>query len=416
MNVTTQSPSPHKAGRLEFIILMAALSSLAAVATDAMLPALYQIGVDLKAPHENDAQLILALIFIGMALGQLLFGPMADSLGRKTSMLAGIGLFMVGSAITVAAQDFTWMLVGRVVQGIGLGAPRTVCMAIIRDEYRGREMARIMSNIMSIFIVVPMVAPMSGQLILYLTDSWRYIFVLLWVLSASCGVWFYARIGETLKPENRIPFSFKEFGSSIWMICRHPVVMLYTLACGLVFACLICYLSGSPKVFQHLYDAADEYVFIFAFLAFAIGLASHLNSRWVVRLGMQAISRFSTCALMLVSLVFGFASWFYGGVPPLWMTVTYLFFALFALGGLFGNLNALAMEPLTQGAGIGAMMIGTLSTFISVPVGAYVARQIDATMHPVAIGFFLCSFGVFWLLFIAEKISGRLTSKAETLV
>ena len=159
----------------EFIALIAMLSSLTALSIDAMLPALVTIGRELGVQHDNEAQLIISTLFLGLASGQVLFGPLSDATGRKPLMYVGLGIFMLGSLVSMLAQDFSHMLVGRFLQGLGASAPRVLSIALVRDCYAGRSMAQVMSFTMSIFILVPMIAPFLGQVIL-LVAGWRSIF------------------------------------------------------------------------------------------------------------------------------------------------------------------------------------------------------------------------------------------------
>jgi len=161
----------------EFVALMALMISIVALATDAMLPALAIIGNDLGVQIANDNQLVVSAFFLGLAAGQIFFGPISDSIGRKPAINIGFAIFAAGCVLSVVATDFNTMLAGRVLQGIGAAGPRTVAVALVRDQYAGRAMARIMSFVMTVFIMVPIVAPMLGQGILYI-GSWRGIFVL----------------------------------------------------------------------------------------------------------------------------------------------------------------------------------------------------------------------------------------------
>jgi DHA1 family bicyclomycin/chloramphenicol resistance-like MFS transporter len=159
-----------------FIILMASLMSMVAISIDAMIPALGEMGVDLGAVHANQPQFIISIIFIGMAVGQIIFGPLSDAWGRKTVLYIGIAFYAIGSLICYLSQDMQQMLAGRFIQGLGIASPYLSCMAIIRDKYYGTEMARIMSLVMTI-IIVPCVAPTLGQGIIMIF-GWREIFLL----------------------------------------------------------------------------------------------------------------------------------------------------------------------------------------------------------------------------------------------
>ena len=154
---------------------MALTTSLVALTVDGMLPALPEIGRDLGATNPSDPQLVVSMVFLGMGFGQLIFGPLSDSIGRKPSLYIGMVVFIIGCLMCNFAQSFEMMIAGRIVQGVGASGPRIVPMALIRDEYEGRGMARIMSLIMMVFILVPMVAPLLGQVVIYYAD-WRAIF------------------------------------------------------------------------------------------------------------------------------------------------------------------------------------------------------------------------------------------------
>ena len=180
----------------EFIALMAFLMANAALSIDAILPGLNGIGASLQVVEANDLQLIVTMILVGLGLGQLFFGTLSDSFGRKPMVYAGITTFIVASLICMMAESLTIMLLGRVLQGIGLSAPRSISVSIIRDSYSGNAMARIMSFISVIFIIVPMVAPLIGQLILEYY-SWQYIFGFQIGFILLVMLWFSTRQEET---------------------------------------------------------------------------------------------------------------------------------------------------------------------------------------------------------------------------
>ena len=162
-------------GYREFVTLMAVMISITALSIDMMLPALPEIGRDLRIGHANDVQLVVSVLLFGMGIGQLLFGPLSDSFGRKPVIIIGFVIFIIGCLFSIFATRFELMVFGRLIQGIGTGGPRTAIIALVRDQYGGRSMARIMSVVMAIFIIVPVIAPALGQLVL-MTMGWRAIF------------------------------------------------------------------------------------------------------------------------------------------------------------------------------------------------------------------------------------------------
>lgn len=370
----------------EFVTLMALMIALVALAIDAMLPALPIIGEELGATHENDSQLIVSLLFLGMALGQLFFGPLSDSIGRKSALSAGLGLFVVGSMISLFAETFTLVLVGRFVQGLGVAGPRSVSLALIRDQYEGRAMARVMSFVMTIFILVPVIAPTLGQAIL-MVANWRAIFAVLAVMALMLFGWFALRQPETLLPAHRMPFSLQRIVLVSREVCTNRIAFGYTLVAGLVSGAFLGFLSSAAQIFQQQYDLGSWFPIYFAVLASAAGVASLMNANLVMRFGMRALIGRAMLLLAVTSVGFlGFA-FLYAGSPPLWSTMAYLLAIFFAIGILFGNLNSLAMEPLGHVAGIGSALVGSISTLISVPLGILIGHSYNGTILPLIGGF-----------------------------
>ncbi|MBX2998765.1 MAG: multidrug effflux MFS transporter [Caldilineaceae bacterium] len=374
----------------EFVALMAMITSLAALATDAMLPALAEIGAELGVVRANDNQLIISLLFLGLAGGQILYGPVSDSVGRKPTIYVGYGIFFVGCLLSVFAVSFPMMLAGRLFQGIGIAGPRSVTMALIRDKYAGRSMARVMSFVMVVFILVPIIAPTFGQAILLVAD-WRAIFVSFLALGVATALWFALRQPETLPVERRVPFSLLRIGRAIREVLFNRRALGYTVTAGLISGGFLGYLSSSQQIFQIQYGLGARFPLIFATLAVALGCASFLNGRLVMRYGMVALSKWSSRTLAVISILFLLFAWTQAGHPPLWTLIGYMMPALFCVGVLFGNLNALAMEPLGHIAGVGAAVVGSLSLLIAVFFSSLIGQSYDGTVLPLIAGFAILS-------------------------
>ncbi len=212
--------------------------SLPALSIDAMLPALTEVGSDLGVAQGNDNQLIISTLFLGLSIGQLIYGPLSDSIGRKPSVYTGMVIFVVGSVCSILTTSFEIMLLGRVLQGLGLSGPRIVCVAIIRDQFKGERMAQIMSFVMTVFIIVPTLAPVFGQAILQFA-SWRAIFMTILFMGMVNLIWFTFRQEETLKPEYRIPMRLSKFQYAFKEVLFHKASLLYTIAGGFVSSAFI---------------------------------------------------------------------------------------------------------------------------------------------------------------------------------
>jgi MFS transporter, DHA1 family, multidrug resistance protein len=374
----------------EFVGLMAALTALVALSIDMVLPALPAIGAALGVARANDNQLILSVLFLGFGLGQLFYGPLSDSTGRKPAAYIGLVLYTIGSVLALAARSFPLMLAGRFLQGLGVAGPRTITLALVRDRFEGREMARVMSLIMAVFILVPIVAPALGQAILGVA-GWRAIFGVYLTMGLITSIWFGARQEETLPSSHRMPFSLRRMATAAREVVTTRTSVGYMVGAGFVFGAFLGYLTTAQQIRQQQYGLGARFPFYFAILAISIGGASLLNARLVVRYGMRVLSNWSLRGICLLSVIFTAIAALQSGQPPLWMLMAYLIASFFGIGLLFGNLNALAMQPLGHIAGTGAAIIGATSMLISLALGTWIGQSYNGTVLPLVIGFALLS-------------------------
>ena len=236
----------------EFVALTAMMIALVALSIDSVLPALPEIGQDLGVQRANHNQLIISLLFLGLAVGQMLYGPVSDSTGRKPAIYAGFGLLIIGCLLSLSATSFPMMLAGRVIQGVGVAGPRVVTVALVRDQYKGRAMAQVMSFVMAVFIFVPAIAPAIGQALL-IVAHWRAIFGAFLALALIDVIWFAIRQPETLEPNRRMRFSFKRIFVAVRETCVNRIALGHTIALGLYFGALVGYLNSAQQVFQEQY-------------------------------------------------------------------------------------------------------------------------------------------------------------------
>ncbi len=395
-------------GQFEFIALMASLMSVVALAIDALLPALELIGFSIGTVQASDNQLIIIMIFLGLGVGPLFFGPISDSLGRKPIVYMGFAIFIIASFICVFATSLEMMIAGRILQGIGLSAPRTISIAMVRDSYSGDYMARIMSFITVVFLLVPIVAPAMGKFVLD-HYNWQVIFYIQLIFSLLVSFWFWKRQPETLPSENRIPFTRHIFLDGIKELLKYKSTLGFTLISGFITGSFIVYLSGSQQIFQQQYGLVDEFPYIFAGLAISVGAATFLNGTLVLKFGMEklvTIALFSFFGIPLLYIIL-----FYNASnPDIIVLLTFFAFQFFSIGFLFGNLRALTMQPVGHIAGIGAAITGFISTLMAVPISTYIGKFIEGTALPLFVGFLICGlFSIFILLFV--KIHRKLTKK-----
>ena len=273
---------------LEFIALMASLMAMAALAIDAILPAMSVISNDVGSFDSGSSQLLIIMVFLGLGFGQLIFGPLSDSFGRKPLVFIGFFIFIIASFVCIYATSFKMMIFGRVLQGIGLSAPRTISYSMIRDSFEGNDMARIMSFVTVVFVLVPILAPAMGMFILELY-GWQSIFYFKMLFCFIVAVWFYSRQKETLSFENRIPFTSSLFTNGFFELIKYKSSLIYTAISGIVMGSFMLYLSASQQIFQDQYGLVDEFPLIFAGLAVAFGVSTFLNGKLVVFFGMKKL-------------------------------------------------------------------------------------------------------------------------------
>ena len=375
--------------QLEFILLMASLMSAVALAIDALLPALDVIGLSLGVTDPVDNQLLIIMIFLGLGIGPLIFGPISDSLGRKPVVYMGFLLFIIASFICIYAKSLEVMIAGRILQGVALSAPRTISIAMVRDVYSGDFMARIMSFITVVFLLVPMVAPAMGKWVLD-SYNWQAIFYVQLIFAVLISIWFWRRQPETLAVRNRIPFTRHIFRDGLKELLKYKRTLGFTIISGFIVGSFLVYLSTAQQIFQEQYDLKQEFPYIFAGLAIAIGTSTFLNGTLVLKFGMEKMVTTFLLAYFGISVLYVLL-YFSGGNPSIEILLLFFGFQFFAIGFLFGNLRALAMEPIGHIAGIGAAITGFISTMMSVPISAFIGRYVADTALPLFIGFSICS-------------------------
>jgi DHA1 family bicyclomycin/chloramphenicol resistance-like MFS transporter len=282
------------------------------------------------------------------------------------------------------------MLVGRVLQGVGVGGPRAMTIAIVRDKFEGRAMARVMSLIMAVFILVPVIAPSIGQALLTV-GGWRTIFGIYLALGLVVWVWFAWRQEETLVVSRRVPLSARNIVRGVREVFTHRLAFGYTLAAGLVYGAFIGYLSSVQQMLQQQYALGSRFPLYFATLAIGLGAASLCNARLVGRHGMRHLAGWALRLVFAVSILFLGVAAAHSGQPPLWALMAYLLASFFGIGLLFGNLNALAMQPLGHIAGVGAAVVGGSQTLISLALGTVIGQSYDNTVLPLVVGFAILS-------------------------
>lgn len=366
----------------EFIALMALMTSMVALSIDMMLPALPAIGAEYGLGNDNDRQLIIVVFSISLGISQFFFGPLADRFGRKPVAMASLGIYVAASLLASFAPSFELLLVARALQAVGASGVRITTMAIVRDCFEGREMARVMSYIFTTFMIVPIVAPMVGQGILFIAE-WHAIFLFLTVGTGLLAVWAALRLTETLDPLHRRALSFASFGRAAREIATTRVSAGYAIAITLFYSAMFSFIVSIQQVYDTIYGLGTWFAVAFAAHAVGMSVASFLNGRAVRQVGMRRMSH--GAMLSYIGFTLALFLWSRIETPPFWAAFALISGALLSFVLITGNFNSIAMQPLGHVAGTAASLIGTLTYTVGAVLGGLVGAAFDGTIGPLSL-------------------------------
>ncbi|SDR34387.1 multidrug effflux MFS transporter [Pseudovibrio sp. Tun.PSC04-5.I4] len=387
---------------LEIVTLVAALMALNAVATSMMLPALPAMSEALNVAS-NDRQLVITAYMVGLACASLFFGPLSDSIGRRTTLVIGLSLYIIGGIYSTFAVSFEQMLVARAIQGIGAAAPRVASISMIRDWYSGRQMGKVMSLVMVAFQIAPVVAPFLGQIVL-LFAPWQGVFAALTLFGVLVLVWCLFRLPESLDPANQRPLKLRSIMSAYKLALTTRVTVGYMLAMSFIFACLFAFINSAQQVFMERFELAELFPVVFAAISISMAASSYLNSKMVEKYGLRRMSHmallgFTATSLLMVAIA-------YNSTLSVALFIAVQSLAMFFFGFIGPNFNTMAMEPLGRVAGAGSAVIGFVTTLIGALLGAGVGKLYDGTELPLVYGVAL--FSIMGLICVLITENGRL--------
>jgi len=393
--------------RHRLAVVLGALTAIGPLAIDMYLPALPGIARELGVPIAA-VQVSLASYFAGMSIGQILYGPLSDRLGRKPILSLGLVIFVGASLACAFTTSVTQLVVFRFLQALGGCAPLVVPRAVVRDYFDGREAVRMLSMLILVMMLGPILAPfVGGQLLIRF--GWRSMF---FVLAGYGFVWLVLAawlLPESLRPDQRRRESVAAIVATYGRILSDRVYLGWVLSGALVFAGLLAYISGSSFVYIELFDVAPERFGLY-FGANAIGLmiASQVNRFLAGRVAAAAVVRVvlpfavASGAALLVDAATGFGG-FAGILIPL--------FCFIICHGFVGpNTTALAMSPYGAVAGSASALMGTLQFVLGAASGSLVSAFSNGTAVPFATviaGCALCAFVAFLTIPATRDAAGR---------
>jgi DHA1 family bicyclomycin/chloramphenicol resistance-like MFS transporter len=376
--------SARSMGKREFIVLISLLMALTALAIDMMLPAFSEMRADfgLAADSSRIAQ-VVTLFLIGFGVGQLVWGPLSDALGRKRMLWLGIGIYTAAAIGAAFAPSLATLLVLRFVGGVGAASIRVVTQGTIRDRYRGDQMAQVLSYVMAIFLLVPMVAPAFGAAVVAVAD-WRWVFGIFAVAAVLCGLWAL-RLPETLPPERRLPLDAGGMVAAVRTVLSSRYAMGFTLAGMAAFGFFASYLASSELIIDDVFGLAPWFPVFFGLTSLLLGAAVLVNPRLIDRFGLRRVARYAMVSYLAATAVFALVAIASGGRPPFWLFVVALVPVLTMHAFVWPNLNSAAMMPMGRMAGTAAAVIGAVATLGGAVIGAAIDLMYGGTITPFAI-------------------------------
>ncbi len=404
--VTNAAPTRLKGmGKAEFIAMMAMLMALNALAIDIMLPALQEIGAALKVEDVNERQFIVSSYLFGFGFAQLLYGPISDRFGRRMPMIFGLSLYIICALAIVAIPSFGGLLALRFIQGAGAASTRVITVSIVRDVFGGRAMAEVMSLIMMVFMIVPIIAPGTGQLIM-LGGDWHLIFLFIAVMAMAILAWMMIRLPETLAPDDVRPLTVSSIIDGFRIVLTNRIALCYTIAATFIFGALFGFINSAQQVYVGIYGLGPWFPVAFAAVAAFMSLASFINARLVGRFGMRRLSHASLLAFILITVLWLFVQLIGPQPMPFLLFISFFGLAMFMFGWIGANFNSLAMEPLGHVAGTASSVLGFMSTVGGAAIGAVIGQAFNGTALPMVAGF--CSVSFVGLLFVLIAERGKL--------
>ncbi|MBO0679639.1 multidrug effflux MFS transporter [Mycolicibacterium sp. S2-37] len=349
------APTAVTPGRVRMILVLGALVALGPLTIDMYLPALPGIADELGV-SSSVAQLTLTGTLAGLALGQLIIGPLSDSLGRRRPLMAGIVLHMVASLLCLLAPNIAVLGVARGLQGMGAAAGMVVAIAVVGDLFSGNTAATVMSRLMLVLGVAPVVAPSLGAAVL-LQASWHWVFAALVVMAGLLLLVAALALPETLPVEHRRPLRVRGIAATYAGLLRDMRFVVLVLVAALGMSGLFAYIAGASFVLQGRYEL-DQQAFALVFGAGAVALiaATQFNVVLLSRFSPQRITVWALGAAALTGMVFvgitlADVGGLFGFLVPIWVILA-------AMGLVIPNAPAVALSRHNEAAGTAAALLG----------------------------------------------------------
>lgn len=386
---TGQPDEGHgRLGRRELLALISMIMAMMGVGIDLMLPAFNDIEAAFELDGSGQLGQIVTVFFFGLAVAQLVYGPLTDSLGRKPVLYLSVLVYMAGATISALAPTFTILLIGRFIWGVGAAGARVVATSIIRDRFEGVAMAKAMSQIMAVFVLVPVFAPALGAGINAVLP-WRSLFWFCAGFAVVISVWSL-RLSETLDPANKRPLNAATTARGYLQVARTPITFGYTLSALFLQAVFTAYLSASESIIDEVFGMGPQFPFVFGAVAILFGVAAVINGRVVERLGIDGVVNRVFAFMIPMSFLLIVVSVVADGAPSIWIYMPILGLVLASFMFLMPNLGSAAMIPVGAIAGSGSALTGAFRTAGGAFLATLVASRVEASTTGFAIWVAVC--------------------------
>ncbi|QLG89083.1 Bcr/CflA family multidrug efflux MFS transporter [Chitinibacter bivalviorum] len=400
-SISATTPHNRFAG---WILLLAALTALGPLSIDMYLPGVPAIASSLHA-DDGTVQLTLASYFIGLAVGQILYGPLSDHFGRKPPLLIGLGVYLLASIGCALASSIEALIALRFVQALGGCAGMVIARAVVRDRCEPRMAAQVFSSLVLVMGIAPILAPLLGSWVVSVL-SWRAIFALLALVALISLIAMHYLLPESRPAKVGERFHIGDTLRAYRELMRDRRFMGYAISGGLAVAGLFAYITGSPIVMMKVYGLTPtQYSLTFGSIAACYIVASQFNARFLKTNSIDQLLNRAVTVLAIASSILLLASlWTH---PPFWLLVGCIYLYLIALGFTASNATAGALAHHGEQAGLASALMGTMQFSIATIAGVMMGFWHDGSSLPLATTLAFCGVGAFLAYrFIAIKLDG----------
>lgn len=387
---------------LRTIIILALVAIVDQFATDCYLAAFPAIARKFNVTNSS-VQLSLTLFFIGVALAQFFYGVLSDLYGRKPMLMIGTAVFIVGSLICVVATNIDMFLMGRFIQGFGMGSGAVIARAMARDLFSGVKFSQMVSALSGLIILIMLISPIEGGYIQHYL-GWRYIFILLAILASVLFFSILFWLHETHTADKRIDKKITNILQSYLILLQDRFFMINILCACIPTLVIVIYITITPFLYQHVFKVSPV---MFGWMTAAVGfggaVGNLINSKIVTKFGMDTIIKYSVVSMLLAVLVMLTIALF--GISNLAVVAIPMFIAAMTVGPISANACAKALNPFPDKAGAAAALYGGIQIFLSAIFTALAALVHTKNQIPLALLLLIPPSALVALLFLEGRRS-----------